>query len=309
MNPGNGLSALWTFTVAARHLSFAAAARELDVTPAAVSNQIRAFETRLGTQLFFRTSRTMRLTHAGEDLLASTSGALRTIDDAIARASKTTRDETFAVSTGSSFAAKWLIPRLPDFRRRYPKINMRIDITDSLVDFWRDEIDVAIRFGDGVYHGLQAYRLLSEDVFPICSPKLLDGRIPLRQPNDLARHTLIHLDWYSEQDIWPDWRMWLLAAKADKVDPTLGLYFNQTVMVLQAAIDGQGVALGNTSLVADDLAAGRLVKPFDLSLKVAPEFGYYLVTPRHRAERALTKAFREWLLAEIAPPDRAPSDR
>jgi LysR family glycine cleavage system transcriptional activator len=301
MKPGNGLSALWTFTVAARHLSFAAAARELDVTPAAVSNQIRAFETRLGTRLFFRTSRTMRLTHAGEDLLAATGGALRTIDDAIARASRSSREETLAVSSGSSFAAKWLIPRLPDFRRKYPKVNMRIDISDSLIEFGRDEIDVAIRFGDGVYPGLQAYRLLSEDVFPICSPKLLEGGIPLRQPNDLAKHTLIHLDWHSEHDTWPDWRMWLLAAKADKVDPTLGLHFNQTVMALQAATDGQGVALGNTSLVADDLAAGRLVKPFELSLKVAPEFGYYLVTPRNRNERALTKAFREWLLAEIKP--------
>jgi len=119
-------------------------------------------------------------------------------------------------------------------------------------------------------------------------------------PNDLARHTLIHLDWHAQQDIWPDWRMWLLAAKADKPDPARGLHFNQTVMALQAAVDGQGVALGNTSLVADDLAAGRLVKPFDLALRVAPEFGYYLVAPKHKVERPLVKAFREWLLEEIA---------
>jgi LysR family glycine cleavage system transcriptional activator len=305
MKPGNGLNALWTFTVAAKHLSFAAAARELDVTPAAVSNQIGAFEKRLGTRLFFRTSRTMQLTHAGEELLASTAAALRTIDEAIARASRGTREDSLGVSCGSSFAAKWLIPRLPNFRRRYPKVNMRIDVSDDLIDFGRDEIDVAIRFGDGVYPGLQAYRLLSENVFPICSPKLLEGGIPLRQPNDLAKHTLIHLDWHSELAPWPDWRMWLLAAKADKVDPTLGLHFNQTVMALQAAADGQGVALGNTSLVADDLAAGRLVKPFELSLKVAPEFAYYLVTQRNRVERPLTKAFREWLLAEIQPLDQS----
>ena len=298
--PGSGLGALWTFTVAARHLSFAAAARELDVTPAAVSNQIRAFEDRLGTRLFFRTSRTMRLTRAGEDLLSATTGALRTIDEAILRASRATRRENLAVSTGSSFAAKWLVPRLPIFRQKYPDVDMRIDISDSLADFSRDEIDLAIRFGNGVYPGLRADRLLNEDVFPICSPRLLDGVIPLRVPNDLARHTLIHLDWHAQQDIWPDWRMWLLAAKADRPDPARGLHFNQTVMALQAAVDGQGVALGNTSLVADDLAAGRLVKPFDLALRVAPEFGYYLVAPKHKVERPLVKAFRDWLLEEIA---------
>ena len=300
LKPGSGLGALWTFTVAARHLSFAAAARELEVTPAAVSNQIRAFEDRLGTRLFFRTSRTMRLTRAGEDLLAATSGALRAIDEAIVRASRKTRGESLAVSTGSSFAAKWLVPRLPGFRQKYPEVDMRIDISDGLADFTRDEIDLAIRFGNGVYPGLRTDRLLNEDVFPICSPKLLAGPIPLRVPNDLARHTLIHLDWHAQQDIWPDWRMWLLAAKADKPDPARGLHFNQTVMALQAAVDGQGVALGNTSLVADDLAAGRLVKPFDLALRVAPEFGYYLVAPKHKVERPLVKAFREWLLEEIA---------
>jgi len=302
---GMGLGALWTFAVAARHLSFARAASELDVTPAAVSSQIRAFEERLGTRLFFRTSRTMQLTRAGEELLASTSAALRTIDEALRRAAGATHRETLAVSSGSSFAAKWLVPRLPKFRRKFPDIDMRIDISDMLADFRREEIDVAIRFGNGVYPGLRADRLFVEDVFPICSPKLLAGPLPLREPDDLRHFTLIHLDWYAQDDIWPDWRMWLLAAKADKPDPTRGLHFSQSIMALQAAVDGQGVALGNTSLVGDDLAAGRLVRPFDLSLKIASDFAYYLVVPKTKADRPMIKAFREWMLSEITEGEAA----
>jgi LysR family glycine cleavage system transcriptional activator len=296
---GAGLGALWTFAAAARHLSFARAAAELDVTPAAVSSQIRAFEERLGTRLFFRTSRSMRLTHAGEELLSSTAGALRTIDDALRRAANTTHRETLTVSSGPSFAAKWLVPRLPHFRQKFPEIEMRIDISDTLADFSREEIDVGIRFGRGVYPGLRSDRLFDEVVFPICSPKLLEGPAPLREPNDLQHFTLIHLDWYGQEDAWPDWRMWLLAAKADKPDPSRGLHFSQSIMTLQAAIDGQGVALGNTSLVGDDLAAGRLVRPFDVSLKISPEFAYYLVAPRTKADRPMIKAFREWMLGEI----------
>ncbi|WP_413989415.1 transcriptional regulator GcvA [Labrys okinawensis] len=296
---GTGLGALWTFAAAARHLSFARAAAELDVTPAAVSSQIRAFEERLGTRLFFRTSRSMRLTHAGEELLSSTAGALRTIDEALRRAANTTHRETLTVSSGPSFAAKWLVPRLPHFRQKFPEIEMRIDISDTLADFGREEIDVGIRFGRGVYPGLRSDRLFDEVVFPICSPRLLEGPVPLREPNDLQHFTLIHLDWYGQGDAWPDWRMWLLAVKADKPDPSRGLHFSQSVMTLQAAIDGQGVALGNTSLVGDDLAAGRLVRPFDLSLRISPEFAYYLVAPKTKADKPMIKAFREWMLGEI----------
>ncbi|MGJ4854368.1 transcriptional regulator GcvA [Labrys sp. KB_33_2] len=297
---GAGLGALWTFAVAARHLSFAKAAIELDVTPAAVSSQIRAFEDRLGTRLFFRTSRSMKLTHAGEELLEATGGALRTIDEALHRAANTTQRKSFTVSSGSSFAAKWLVPRLPRFRQQFPDIDMRIDISDTLADFSRQEVDVAIRFGRGAYAGLRSDRLFVEDVFPICSPQLLHGPIPLREPNDLQYFTLIHLDWHSQDSMWPDWRMWLMAAKADKPDPIRGLHFSQSIMTLQAAVDGQGVALGNTSLVGDDLAAGRLVRPFDLSLKIAPEFAYHLVAPRTKADKPMIKAFRDWVLAEIA---------
>jgi len=296
---GTELGALWTFEVAARHLSFAKAARELEVTPAAVSSQIRAFEERLGTRLFWRTSRAMKLTRAGEEFLAATGAALRTIDEALSRIARLHDGETLAVTSGASFAAKWLVPRLSGFRQKLPDVDIRIDINDGLVDFARAEFDVGIRFGRDVYPGLRADRLFDEAVFPICSPVLLQGRHPLREPNDLRHHTLIHLDWHAQDDIWPDWRMWLLAAEADRPDPARGLHFSQTMLALQAAVDGQGVALGNTSLVGDDLAAGRLVRPFSFTIAVAPEFGYWLVAPKAKADLPLVKAFREWMLAEI----------
>jgi LysR family glycine cleavage system transcriptional activator len=145
-------------------------------------------------------------------------------------------------------------------------------------------------------------------MFPVCSPRLLEGEHPLRDPRDLRHHTLIHEDWRADGDGWagwPDWSMWLLAGGVEGVDPAGGIRFKQTALVIQAAIEGQGVALGNTSLVGDDLAAGRLVRPFDLSLKASPRFAYYLVSPRATADRPLTKAFREWVLEEVAAADVA----
>lgn len=291
----HGLGALWTFSVAARHLSFARAADELDVTAAAVSNQIRAFEQRLGTRLFWRTSRTMGLTNAGKALHAATETPLRSIDAALAAAVRASQAETLTVTASASFAAKWLVPRLSRFRERVQGVDIRIDISDHPADFARGEADVGVRFGNGDYPGLRADPLFAESVFPICSPALLHGPAPLREPNDLVHHTLIHLDWHAQDDMWPDWRMWLLAAKADKPDPARGIYFSQHSLALQAAVDGQGIALGNTSLVGDDLAAGRLVRPFDLSLKIAPRFRYYVVCLKSHAERPLIRAFREWM--------------
>ena len=295
-----GLPSLRTFEAAARHLNFTKAADELNVTPAAVSAQIRALEDQLGVRLFWRTSRTVRLTNAGETLSQATGEALDLIARAVERIGGTGRGRTLTVSTGLSFAAKWLVPRLDRYRRLHPGIDIRLDATEQLVDFAREEVDVAVRFGPGIYPGLRSDRLFDEEVFPVCSPRLLQGAFPLHRPADLRHHTLIHEDWLGRDGTWPDWRMWLLAAGAVEVDATQGFHFRQTALVIQAAIDGQGVALGTTSLVADDLSAGRLVRPFDLSLKGPPQFAYYLVSPRATADRPLVKAFREWVLAEVA---------
>lgn len=298
-----GLGPLRTFEAAARHLSFTKAAEELGVTPGAVSVQVRAIEDRLGVRLFWRTSRTVRLTGAGETMLRAAREALDVIAGAVERVGPAGGRRVLTVSVGMAFAAKWLVPRLDRFRRLHPGVDVRLDVTERLADFAREEVDVALRFGSGAYPGLRADRLFEEEVFPVCSPRLLEGERPLRQPADLRHHTLIHEDWRAEGDGWagwPDWPMWLLAAGVEGVDPTRGIRFRQTALVIQAAVEGQGVALGNTSLVGDDLAAGRLVRPFDLSLKALSRFAYYLVSPRATADRPLTRAFREWVLLEVA---------
>lgn len=302
-----GLGPLRTFEAAARHLNFTKAADELGVTPGAVSVQVRAIEDQLGVRLFWRTSRTVRLTGAGETMLRAAREALDVIARAVEQVGPAGGRRVLTVSVGMSFAAKWLVPRLDRFRRLHPGVDVRLDVTERLADFAREEVDVAIRFGSGTYPGLRADRLFAEEeMFPVCSPRLLEGKHPLRHPADLRHHTLIHEDWRAEGDGWagwPDWPMWLLAAGVEGVDPARGIRFKQTALVIQAAVEGQGVALGNTSLVADDLAAGRLVRPFDFSLKASPRFACYLVSPRATADRPLTKAFREWVLLEVAAAD------
>jgi LysR family glycine cleavage system transcriptional activator len=298
-----GLGPLRTFEAVARHLSFTKAADELGVTPGAVSVQVRAIEDQLQARLFRRTSRSVQLTGAGETMLRAAREALAIISDAVERIGPAAGRRTLTISVGMSFAAKWLVPHLDRFRSQYPDVDVRLDVTERVADFAREEVDVAIRFGSGNYPGLRTDPLLAEEVFPVCSPRLLEGRYPLRQPADLQRHVLIHEDWRAEGDGWagwPDWPMWLLAAGVEGVEPTKGIRFKQTALVIQAAVEGQGVALGTTSLVADDLAARRLVRPFDLSLKASPRFAYYLVSPRATSERPLTMAFREWVLREVS---------
>ena len=294
-----GLSSLRTFEAAARHLNFTRAAEELNVSAAAVSAQIKTLEDQLGSRLLWRTSRTVRLTEAGETLSMAVGEALDIVGQAIARIDAASGPGTLKISTGFSFAAKWLVPRLERFRRLCPDLDVRIDVTNQLVDFVRDEVDVAIRFGSGSYPGMKVDRLFEEHVFPVCSPRLLTGDPPLRVPEDLRHHVLIHEAWQEQDNTWPDWRMWLLAAGLEDIDVQRGLHLEQSALALQAAANGHGVALGTSSLVADDLAAGRLVQPFELTLSV-PRFAYFLVIPRQKLTNPNVRAFRQWLLSEIA---------
>lgn len=294
------LGALKTFEAAARHLGFTKAASELGVTPAAVSHQMRELEDQLGVKLFWRSSRVVRLTPAGEILRAAVAGALEVIERAVTRLRTVDGRPRLMVTVSPSFAAKWLVPRLDRFLRLCPGADVRIDVSQRLIDFAREDVDVGIRFGKGDYPGLRADRLFEETVFPVCSPKLLKGVHPLRYPRDLRHHTLIHIEWDAQWQTWPNWKMWLLAAGVDNVDAERGLHFSQTALALQAAVDGQGVALGDASLVSDDLAARRLVRPFELTLKGPSDFAYHVIAPEAAAERPLVKAFREWILAEAA---------
>ena len=297
------LNALRAFEAAGRRLSISKAAEELNVTPAAVSHQVKALEEFLGHALFRRLNRALMLTDAGQILLPGLRDGFDHLALAAEKLSARRDDDTLTISTSPSFAAKWLVPRFDRFRVAHPHIELRIDATDRVVDLSRGEADIAIRYGAGDYPGLRSELLICDEVFPVCSPRLCRGPPPLTKPEDLAGHTLLHVKWDVLRETAPSWHMWLLAGGVSGVDATRGPRFNLDSMALQAAIEGHGVALVSGALLADDLAAKRLVRPFDLSLPVP--FGYYVVV----TERALTQpnvaAFFDWIIAETkSPPER-----
>jgi LysR family transcriptional regulator, glycine cleavage system transcriptional activator len=293
-----GLRTLRAFDAAARHLSFTRAAEEIGVTPAAISNQIAELEDQLSVSLFTRTSRTMRLTREGEVLRIAAQESLETLAKALHRLKRLENRNQIRVSSTPSVAAKWLVPRLDGFLEAFPSADVRIDVSNTLVDFDRDDVDVAIRFGAGKYPGLHAELLFNDSLSPVCSPALITKDKPLQVPRDLLRHTLIHLEWQAQGSPWPNWRMWMQAAGIRDFDDKRGLHFGQTSLTIQAAIDGQGVALGDSNLVADDLAAGRLVKPFELSLKAPDSFSYFVITRLDTKDAPMVNAFRDWCLTE-----------
>ncbi|NIR91690.1 MAG: transcriptional regulator GcvA [Gammaproteobacteria bacterium] len=303
------LTALRAFDAAARHLSFARAAEELHVTPAAISQQVRALEDYLGVKLFRRLPRSVVITEAGQSGLI----ALREGLDKLAEAAELFRthdaNATLVVSVVPTFAAKWLVPRLDRFQALHPEIEVRVDASNRLIDFEREDVDLGIRYGSGVYRGLVVHRLTSgtEVVFPVCSPQLLEGLHPLRRLDDLRWHTLIHTDWKGQEDTWPNWRVWLRAAGLTDIDASRGPRFNVGALAAQAAVEGQGVALCNEFLAAQDLAEGRLVKPFELGVKAATHFAHYLVYPEAAARRPKVAAFCEWVLRESVVEQDEPS--
>ncbi len=291
------LKALPDFEAAARHLSFTKAADELHVTHGAVSRQVKALEEHLGVPLFRRLNRTLLLTDEGQAYVGVVRELLERLVEATDRIKRRDERGGLTISTSGSFAIKWLVPRLARFRAAHPEIDVRLQANDALVDFTRDDVDIAIRYGRGQYPGVKAERLMTEDFAPVCSPALLKGPHPLRAPEDLRHFRLLH-----EEGTQIDWRMWLMAAGVEGVDPTRGTTYSHSSMVMVAAINGEGVALGRTALIAEDLAAGRLVKPFELAL--AAEWAYYVVYPPRALARPKVAAFRDWLLAE-AGKDRA----
>jgi LysR family transcriptional regulator, glycine cleavage system transcriptional activator len=196
------------------------------------------------------------------------------------------------VSTSPNFAAKWLVHRLGRFAEANPGIDLRVSASLHHVDFAREDVDLAIRHGDGQVPGLHVTRLCAEELFPVCSPKLLEGRSGLRKPADLTRHTLLHVD--DRQG----WSRWLEAAGVEKVDLSHGPVLNQASMAIDAAVDGQGVALARTALAAWDLIAGRLVRPFPIVLPAS--FAYWIVCPKATAKLPKIAAFTDWLLSEAA---------
>lgn len=291
------LNALRAFEVTARHGSFTKAAEELNVTPAAVSQQVRLLEAILRRPLFQRLPKQLQLTPEGEGLLPGIQDGFRRIAEAVGTLSADDEEAELKISVAPSFAAKWLLPRLGDFQKKHPEIELSLDASMHLVDLAKGEADVAIRYGSGNYPGLQVERLLNEEVVTVCSPSLLVGERPLASPADLQHHTLLHDDSPDRDETCPTWEMWLSAAGVRGVDGRRGLRFNQSSLALEAAVLGRGVALAKAAIARRDLETGRLVRPFDITVPVG--FAYYLVFPRERTGSRKIAVLREWLLEQI----------
>jgi len=289
------LTGLRAFEVAARHMSFTLAAAELNVTQTAISHQIRRLEEQLGVSLFVRRNRGLLLTRDAQDYLPSIRSAFDDLRRATDRLRRFEHDGLLTVSTTASLATKWLVSRVAAFQDANPGIEVRITTSAHLVDFRRDEVDMAVRYGRGSWPGLRAHWLMADHSFPVCSPGLPTEEKPLRRPEDLAHQTLLHTMVSRE-----DWQLWLTASGLPlSIAARRGLMFDQGFMAVQAAMDGLGVALGRTHLVEADIAAGRLIAPFDMVLP--QDAGYYVVTPETTADVPKIRQFREWLVLSATP--------
>ncbi|KIU46845.1 MULTISPECIES: transcriptional regulator GcvA [Bradyrhizobium] len=292
------LNGLRAFEAASRHMSFTLAASELNVTQTAISHQIRRLEEELGVRLFIRQNRSLSLTPEATEYLPGVRAAFNDLRLATDRLLRRDDDHVLTVSTLASLAAKWLLPRLSAFQEAHPGIDVRITTSTSLVDFQRDKVDAAIRYGRGQWAGLRADWLMADELFPVCSPSLLQGNKPLKSPEDLRDHVLLHTGNANSDD----WRLWLTAAGLPTdVSKQPGITFDILFVTIQAAIDGIGIAMGRTSYVQDDITKGRLVVPFKIALPA--DAGFYLVSPQGRPDTAKLSAFRSWLgaAAHTAP--------
>ena len=283
------LSGLRAFEAAARHLSVTLAAGELNVTPGAVSLQIRDLEQSLGVRLFDRLPRRLKLTDDGEGYFKAMRSAFRLMREATDELLARARPTTLSISCTPTFAAQWLVPRLPKFEGHLPGVDIRISASNRLVDFARDGVDIAIRHGFGRYEGLVSERLLDDDLLPVIAPALRET-IPLDTPADLARHVLIH-DVHRQ-----DWRLWLEAMGVTDIDAMRGPVFTDSNGAIEAAKAGDGVALVRLPLVAREIQERRLLTPF--ARGVSTGLAYYIVYPPGALDRPAVTALRQWLTDE-----------
>jgi LysR family glycine cleavage system transcriptional activator len=305
------LNALRAFEAAARHLSFKNAARELHVTPGAVSHQVKVLEENLGMPLFRRLTRALELTPDGQALLPKVREGLLSLAEAVERVRSRGESRALTVIAPPNFAARWLVPRLARFTGQNPELDLHIASRPAMID-GRDDSDlvavpdasevapiVMVRFGGGRYPGARVDEVFSAVYVPVCSPRLLRGAHALRKPADLRHHTLLHDDTVIEEGARPSWSAWLEAVGVKDVDASRGPHFSDASLSLEAALEGMGVALAMKPLVRNEIEAGRLAMPFDISAPAA--YSYYLVTPEGSPSGGTVAAFRKWLLEESAP--------
>jgi len=285
--PLNGLRA---FEAAARLLSFTRAAVELNVTQSAISHQIRGLEERLGVSLFKRMPHTLVLSETGEALLPIVADAFDRLAEGVAAVIEHEVKGVLTVNVSPSFAVKWLAPRLGRFRERFPGIELHLLTSNYYTDFAREGVDAAIRHGVGPWPGLRADRFLDDEVYPVCSPLLLEGSQAIRTPGDLQHHVLLDL---IERPYWP---RWLAAAGVPELKPRDLVLFDDIGVGLEAAAVGMGVAMGRSTILGDDLMHGRLVRPFTLDMP--GRYGFHLVCPAAIATRPKIARLRAWLIEE-----------
>ncbi len=294
------LNALRAFEASARHQSFSAAAGELNVTPAAVGQLVRTLEDWVGTLLFVRGSSgkaRLALTDAGERALPDIRAGLASLAHGLERMKEAAARGVLTVTVSPAFAAKWLLPRIDRFQAVCPDTDVRLDTSLKPVDFAAQQIDIGVRYGAGFWPGLVADKLMDEQVYPVCSPQLLTDRGCFERPCDLARETLIHDLSMDAQTGFPSWDEWLSRAGMIDVNTARGMKINNSAAVLQAAIEGHGIAMARSVMAHDDVAAGRLVRLFP-EVDFASPLAYYVVYRAESAKLPRLVTFRDWLCAE-----------
>jgi LysR family transcriptional regulator, glycine cleavage system transcriptional activator len=289
------LNALRAFEATARHLSFSKAAEELHVTPAALSHQIRGLEDMLELKLFHRRARAIELTDAGRLIYPGIRTGFESIREAVERLDRNFKDRVLVVSSSPGLTAKWLVPRLYKFLALHPEIETRISASIAFANFTTDDVDIGIRLSSGAHPDLYVEKLSDEWLLPLCSPRLLDGEHPLREPRDIKNFPLIQVDL---PGIVPTWADWMRMAGVDGVDTTRGLRLNVADHALDAASEGMGVVLAYKIVASRDIALGRLVTPFGPEIQL-PGRAYHFVCAKGNEKRAPVKAFRDWLFAEM----------
>jgi LysR family transcriptional regulator, glycine cleavage system transcriptional activator len=288
------LNALKAFEAAARHESFTLAAEELFVTHAAISRHIRELEETLGTQLFVRTGRGVEPTEAGSRFGGRLTPVFDQLAEAAREAAAVGAARTLRVSVEPAFASRWLVGRLARFNELHPDIELTIDSTNRLVDFYVDDVDIGIRYGNGVWDGTDSTKLTDVVIFPVCAPKLITNDVALT-PEGLGNYTLLH----ENRKQW--WADWLAAAGVTTQMDWRGTIF-QNHLAIEAAESAAGFALGDQILCTDSLVDGWLMRPFTIDMK--DHGGYWLVRKKGSKESAVVKAFREWLLSELVETNR-----
>ena len=290
------LDSLIAFEAAARQGSFTKAAHELNITQSAVSQQIRTLEDRMGVSLFERSHKVVRLTAEGRTFQNSVSVALGHLLSAAntVRGTTSARSQTLHVATDDSIAALWLAPRLPTFQAQHPEIALRLTSSDRIEECFADPVELAIVHGDGGWPGYECEPFIEEEIFPVCAPDYLERTGPMHSAADLAEADLVDLDY--ERWNWMNWAIWLTENGVALAAEHRKFQCNSYPLVIEAARNGQGVALGWRQFVDDDLLAGRLTRPIDASLKT--HYAYYLVRRYNEPESPQARAFRSWLITE-----------